>query len=200
MESLTTYWNNLDTRGRGLLVGGVAALVVVLVILSRVATAPSFALLYSGLEPAAAGDVVAALEARGVPYRITGTAIEGRRGTTRCAAHVAGRGGPSGQWSAGVRTAGSLVRLRHHLPDVRRRLLAREGGGAGPDDRRLAAHPCSPCSHRQSVRRPVSARSRGDGIGGDPACPPPVWRRDMRRRSDISLPHRCPGSHRKTSR
>jgi len=76
VESLTTYWNNLDTRGRGLLVGGVAALVVVLVILSRVATAPSFALLYSGLEPAAAGDVVAALEARGVPYRITGTAIE----------------------------------------------------------------------------------------------------------------------------
>jgi flagellar M-ring protein FliF len=51
-------------------------LLVVLVILSRVATAPSFALLYSGLEPSAAGEVVAALEARGVPYQVTGTAIE----------------------------------------------------------------------------------------------------------------------------
>jgi flagellar M-ring protein FliF len=76
VEALTSYWNKLDTRRRGLLVGGAAALLVVLVILSRVATAPSFALLYSGLEPSAAGEVVAALEARGVPYRVNGTAIE----------------------------------------------------------------------------------------------------------------------------
>jgi flagellar M-ring protein FliF len=76
VEALTSQWNNLDTRGRGLLVGGAAALLVVLVILSRVATAPSFALLYSGLEPSAAGEVVAALEARGVPYQVNGTAIE----------------------------------------------------------------------------------------------------------------------------
>jgi flagellar M-ring protein FliF len=76
VETLTRIGTSLDGRRRGLLVGGVAALAVVMVILGRVATAPSFALLYSGLEPSAAGEVVAALEARGVTYRVTGTAIE----------------------------------------------------------------------------------------------------------------------------
>jgi flagellar M-ring protein FliF len=76
VEALTTYWNVLDTRRRALLFGGIAALLVVLAILGRVATTPSYALLYSGLEPSAAGEVVSALEARGVPYRVVGTGIE----------------------------------------------------------------------------------------------------------------------------
>ncbi|MFW5834954.1 MAG: flagellar M-ring protein FliF, partial [Pseudomonadota bacterium] len=76
METLTNYWSGLDLRRRAFLIGGAAALAVVLLILTRVATAPSYDLLYSGLEPAAAGEVIAAIEARGVPYRVTGNAIE----------------------------------------------------------------------------------------------------------------------------
>jgi flagellar M-ring protein FliF len=76
VETLTTYWNGLDLRRRAFLVGGAAALAVVLLILTRVATAPSYDLLYSGLEPAAAGEVITALEARGVAYWVSGSSIE----------------------------------------------------------------------------------------------------------------------------
>nr|WP_216365080.1 MULTISPECIES: flagellar basal-body MS-ring/collar protein FliF [unclassified Roseobacter] len=65
----------LETRRKALLLGGVAALIVTLIILSRLATAPSYVLLYSGLEPTAAGEVIAALEARGVPHSVRGDAI-----------------------------------------------------------------------------------------------------------------------------
>ena len=76
METLTNYWKGIDLRRRAFLIGGVAALAAILLILTRVATAPSYELLYSGLEPAAAGEVVTALEARGVPYRVAGNSIE----------------------------------------------------------------------------------------------------------------------------
>jgi flagellar M-ring protein FliF len=75
VNALIGFWNGLDARRRGMLAGGAAALVVVLVILARLVTAPSYALLYAGLDPAAAGDVVAAVEARGVAYRVEGDAI-----------------------------------------------------------------------------------------------------------------------------
>lgn len=65
----------MDGRRRGLLIGGVAALAVVLVILTRIASQPSYQLLYSGLDPAAAGEVVEAISARGVAHRIEGDQI-----------------------------------------------------------------------------------------------------------------------------
>lgn len=75
MNTLTGYWTRMDMRQRGTLVGGLAALAVILVILTRVATSPSYAMLYSGLDPAAAGEVVEAIAARGVLHRIDGDTI-----------------------------------------------------------------------------------------------------------------------------
>lgn len=75
LNAILETWNGLDGRRRGLLVGGIAALAVVLVILTRIASQPSFQLLYSGLDPAAAGEVVEALAARGVAHRIDGDQI-----------------------------------------------------------------------------------------------------------------------------
>jgi flagellar M-ring protein FliF len=75
LSTLTQVWTGLDGRRRGFLIGGVAALLVVLVILTRLVTAPTFDLLYAGLDPAAASDVVTAIEARGVAYRVQGDAI-----------------------------------------------------------------------------------------------------------------------------
>ncbi len=75
MTTLTELWSGMDGRRRGFLIGGLAALAVILVILTRLATAPSYELLYAGLDPAAASDVVAAVEARGVPYRVQGDTI-----------------------------------------------------------------------------------------------------------------------------
>jgi flagellar M-ring protein FliF len=68
-------WPAMTPQRRVLLIGAGAALIAVLSILSRVATAPQMALLYAGLEPAAAGAVIAALDARGVAHEVRGGAI-----------------------------------------------------------------------------------------------------------------------------
>jgi flagellar M-ring protein FliF len=138
-------------RGRGIL--------VVLVILSRVATAPSFALLYSGLEPSAAGEVVAALEARGVPYQVNGTAIEvdaAQRDALRMS--LAGEGLPA-NGPQGYELLDQLVGLRNDVPDVRCRLLARRRGNWRAQSC-LAAHPRRARPYRQPVRRPVSTHKQ----------------------------------------
>jgi flagellar M-ring protein FliF len=96
VNALTGFWNGLDGRRRGVLVGGALALVVVVAMLARSVTAPSYALLYAGLDPAAAGDVITAIEARGIPYRVQGDAIhvdQRERDTLRMA--LAGEGLPA---------------------------------------------------------------------------------------------------------
>lgn len=75
VTALTEVWRGMDGRRRGFLVGGVAALALILVILSRVVTAPSYELLYAGLDPAAASEVISAVEAQGVAYRVQGDQI-----------------------------------------------------------------------------------------------------------------------------
>ena len=75
MRPLLEFWNRIDTRQRVIAVGGAAALVLVLGMLVRLASQPSYELLYSGLEPAAAGEVIAAIETRGIPHRVQGDAI-----------------------------------------------------------------------------------------------------------------------------
>lgn len=75
MDALIGYWNGLDGRRRGAFVGAALALVFALVLLGRSITAPSYSLLYAGLDPAAAGDVITAIEARGIAYRVQGDAI-----------------------------------------------------------------------------------------------------------------------------
>ncbi len=75
MQQLIDTWGGLDLRRRATVLGGIAGLVTVLFFLSRMAMAPSYALLYSGLDPAAAGEVISALEARGVRYQVRGDSI-----------------------------------------------------------------------------------------------------------------------------
>jgi flagellar M-ring protein FliF len=72
VTALTEVWTSLDNRRRGVLVGGMAAFALILVILGRVVTAPSFELLYAGLDPAAASGVITAIETRGIAYRVQG--------------------------------------------------------------------------------------------------------------------------------
>ncbi len=75
LTQLQSIWDGLDARRRLIAGLGVLAIVAAVFGISRVATAPSMALLYSGLDAAAAGEVVAALEARGVPFEVRETAI-----------------------------------------------------------------------------------------------------------------------------
>ena len=86
----------MDARRRATLVGGLAALAVVVVILARIATTPGMTLLYSGLDAAAAGEVVTALEGRGVAHEVRGDAIyvdQSERDALRMA--LAGEGLPA---------------------------------------------------------------------------------------------------------
>ncbi len=75
MDQLLQTWNALDLRRRIILVLAVAATLAAVLALARVATKPGMALLYSGLDPSAAGEVVGALEQMGVESEIRGDAI-----------------------------------------------------------------------------------------------------------------------------
>ncbi len=75
MQNLISTWQALDLRRR--LIVGAATLGVFLAViaLARLSQAPRLGLLYAGLDPAVAGQVVAALEQRGVAYAIEGDSI-----------------------------------------------------------------------------------------------------------------------------
>lgn len=75
MQQFLEIWRTLDTRRR-VVVGGSTILVVLGVLfLTRMASTPNMDLLYSGLSPAAAGEVISQLEAEGVPYEVRGGSI-----------------------------------------------------------------------------------------------------------------------------
>ncbi len=75
MQQLTSLWNALDTRRQVLVIGAGVAMFAAILGLTRLATAPGMSLLYAGLEDAAAGEVIEALEARNLAYDVRGDAI-----------------------------------------------------------------------------------------------------------------------------
>ncbi|WP_101067129.1 flagellar basal-body MS-ring/collar protein FliF [Roseovarius salinarum] len=75
MQQITTVWRTLDMRRRGIVIAATVAAFVAVLLLARMAASPSMNLLYSGLQGGAAGEVVAALEKRGVAYEIRGNSI-----------------------------------------------------------------------------------------------------------------------------
>jgi flagellar M-ring protein FliF len=72
---LATVWNTLGARRRMVVLGATIVTILAVLGMARLASAPEMTLLYAGLENDAAGDVVAALEQRGVPYEVRGGAI-----------------------------------------------------------------------------------------------------------------------------
>jgi len=77
MESARAVLSNLSTRGKIALGGAALAVLVLLFILFRTATAPSYQTLASGLDPADAGGVTKVLDAQGIGYELRdgGTAV-----------------------------------------------------------------------------------------------------------------------------
>lgn len=75
MQQLKSFWDGLDARRR--LIAGLAAVAIIAAVvgITRVATEPDMALLYSGLDATAAGEVVAALEAEGIAFQVSDTSI-----------------------------------------------------------------------------------------------------------------------------
>lgn len=75
VQNVVATWNALTAMRRIVVVGATVAMFLAILGLSRLATTPNMALLYAGLDNAAAGEVVAALEARRVTYEVTGDSI-----------------------------------------------------------------------------------------------------------------------------
>jgi len=75
VQNVAATWNALDATRRIVVIAATIAMFMAVLGLSRMATTPNMALLYSGLDSAAAGEVVTALEARGVAYEVAGDSI-----------------------------------------------------------------------------------------------------------------------------
>jgi flagellar M-ring protein FliF len=75
LNQVLSSWNALAGRQRMIVIGATVVVMLAVLGLTRLASAPNMALLYAGLENDAAGDVVKALEARGVQYDVRAGAI-----------------------------------------------------------------------------------------------------------------------------
>ncbi len=75
MENFTTFWQGQDKRRLAVLALATLAAFLLVFFLTRIATSPRMELLFARLDPAAASEVVASLEARGVAYEVQGDTI-----------------------------------------------------------------------------------------------------------------------------
>lgn len=75
VQQFINVWNQLDNRRRVIVFGATAIVIVGVLLLTRLAAQPNYALLYSGLSQKASGEVIAALDAQGVAYDVRNSAI-----------------------------------------------------------------------------------------------------------------------------
>ena len=75
MQQLLSVWTRLSPQRRLIVVGATLAVFVAVLALARIAAQPGMALLYAGLEPSSAGELVQALESRNIRYEVRGDAI-----------------------------------------------------------------------------------------------------------------------------
>ncbi len=72
---MTSAWSGLTLQRRMIVVAATLGMFAAVLLLARTATSPRMALLYAGLDPAAAGEVIANLEAQGAVVDVRGSAI-----------------------------------------------------------------------------------------------------------------------------
>ena len=75
MQQILSVWSSLTLQRRVFVTIATLLMFAAILGVSRLATTPNMALLYSGLEQGAAGEVVARLEQSGIPFEVRGGAI-----------------------------------------------------------------------------------------------------------------------------
>lgn len=75
MQQLLNVWMRLEFSRQVIVILATGAMFFTIIMMSRMASAPSMSLLYAGLESGAAGDVVRSLEQRGVQFDVRGGSI-----------------------------------------------------------------------------------------------------------------------------
>ena len=96
MQQFQQVWSALTPQKRFTVIGSAVLVMLGVLFLTRVAATPNMGLLYSGLDPSAAGEVIEQLEGEGVLFEIRGGAIyveEARRDQLRLT--LAGAGLPA---------------------------------------------------------------------------------------------------------
>jgi flagellar M-ring protein FliF len=75
LQNVLATWSAIDLRRRIVILAATIAMFAAVLALGTVASRTDLALLYGGLEPGAAGEVIAALEQRGVAHEVRGDSI-----------------------------------------------------------------------------------------------------------------------------
>ena len=75
LQQILTVWSTLDARRRIVVLAATIAMFAAVLGLSRMASQPTMSLLYAGLDPSAAGEVLASLDQQGVQYDVRAGAI-----------------------------------------------------------------------------------------------------------------------------
>lgn len=75
MNSLGRVWGTLSPQRRIFVIAATIAVFIAVLLLARGASSRDMSLLFGGLDPQAAGEVVTALDQRGVAYEVRGNAI-----------------------------------------------------------------------------------------------------------------------------
>lgn len=75
MENLISLWSRMNGLRRAMVIGATAAVFLAILAMSRLASEPDMALLYAGLDSAAAGEVMAALDQKGVTHEVRGDSL-----------------------------------------------------------------------------------------------------------------------------
>ncbi|QPZ89551.1 flagellar M-ring protein FliF [Thioclava electrotropha] len=75
MQQLIDTWAGLDMRRKLAAIFGVIAMIATVFAIGSIASKPTLALLYAGLGSSEAGEVISALEQRGVAYEVRGDSI-----------------------------------------------------------------------------------------------------------------------------
>lgn len=75
MQQFLSLWRSLTSVRKMIVVGATVAVFLAILGMSRLATRPHMTLLYAGLDPAAAGEVIESLQQRSIAYEVRGTSV-----------------------------------------------------------------------------------------------------------------------------
>ncbi|HOM73365.1 MAG TPA: flagellar M-ring protein FliF, partial [Armatimonadota bacterium] len=76
MQAIAKFWGTLNSTQRFITAIFISTSVVLLLVVSLVATKPKMAVLFTGLESGDSGAIVAKLQESKIPYEVDGTAIK----------------------------------------------------------------------------------------------------------------------------
>lgn len=75
VQNLLSFWTNLGVRKQLTALVSALAMFLAVLAIARIASAPAYSLLYAGLDPAASGEVIRALDQRGARFEVRGESI-----------------------------------------------------------------------------------------------------------------------------